>query len=102
MSAGLSQGDLERATGIPKSRLSRYENDHILPSIVTLRRLARALALPESALIDDNGDPWQAFVRTLKAAGISFESDADAVDVAWKLMNTEALRSRAGEAVGDA
>src|SRR2546427_10084010 len=35
--AGLTQKDLERLSGIPKSRLSRYENGHLLPSFQGLR-----------------------------------------------------------------
>ena len=41
--AGLSQSGLEERSGIPKARLSRYENGHVLPSIETLGRLASAL-----------------------------------------------------------
>src|SRR6476659_571726 len=43
LSAGLSQSELEELSGIPKARLSRYENGHVEPSIQTLNRLARAL-----------------------------------------------------------
>ena len=43
--AGLSQSDLEVISGIPKARLSRYENGHVAPSIQTLeRRGAGAMA----------------------------------------------------------
>ena len=41
--AQLSQSDLSRSSGIPKTMLSRYENDHILPSVTTLRKLSTAL-----------------------------------------------------------
>lgn len=43
LNAGLSQADLEAASGIPKPRLSRYENDRVEPSIRTLLRLCSAL-----------------------------------------------------------
>ena len=36
--AQMSQSDLMRLSGVPKTMLSRYENDHILPSITTLRK----------------------------------------------------------------
>ncbi|MGH2725565.1 MAG: helix-turn-helix domain-containing protein, partial [Actinomycetota bacterium] len=36
--AGLSQRDLERSSGIPKSRISRYENGHLLPSLSGLQK----------------------------------------------------------------
>src|SRR5439155_24159847 len=48
--AGLSQSELELRSGIPKARLSRYENGHVLPSIGTLGKLARALVVSEAAL----------------------------------------------------
>jgi len=41
-SAGLSQRDLEIATGVPKARISRYENGHVLPSLPIVVRLARS------------------------------------------------------------
>ena len=36
IAAGMSQADVERKSGIPKARLSRYENNHIMPTIETL------------------------------------------------------------------
>ncbi|MGH2578968.1 MAG: helix-turn-helix domain-containing protein, partial [Actinomycetota bacterium] len=53
MGAGYSQSDLEEISGIPKARLSRYENGHVAPSIQTLERLARALRVSEAALLGD-------------------------------------------------
>ena len=50
--AGLSQGDLELLTGIPKARLSRYENNHVVPSLETFVRLCRALGVPPGELLD--------------------------------------------------
>ena len=43
IAAGLSQFELEDISGIPKARLSRYENGHVEPSIQTPARLSRAL-----------------------------------------------------------
>jgi transcriptional regulator with XRE-family HTH domain len=53
LEAALSQSDLEGRSGIPKARLSRYENGHVLPSITTLRRLAEALGVSEASLLGD-------------------------------------------------
>jgi len=50
--AGLSQGDFELLTGIPKARLSRYENNHVVPSLGTFVRLCRALGVPPGELLD--------------------------------------------------
>lgn len=41
--AGLSQNDVSSLCGIEKSRLSRYENDHIVPRVDTIEVLAGAL-----------------------------------------------------------
>ena len=40
---GLSQGDLEKRTGLMRCYISRVENGHTVPSIETLTRIARAL-----------------------------------------------------------
>lgn len=43
LDAGMSQNDLSAACGIEKARLSRYENDHIVPRVDTIEALAKAL-----------------------------------------------------------
>ena len=43
---GLSQGDLEKRTGLMRCYISRVENGHTVPSIETLSRIARALDTP--------------------------------------------------------
>ncbi|MCL2659675.1 MAG: helix-turn-helix domain-containing protein, partial [Acidobacteriaceae bacterium] len=40
---GLSQGDIEKKTGLLRCYLSRVENGHTVPSIDTLQKIARAL-----------------------------------------------------------
>ncbi len=47
---GLSQGDLEKRTGLMRCYISRVENGHTVPSIETLSRIARALEAPLSEL----------------------------------------------------
>jgi len=42
----LSQGDVERRSGLLRFYLSRVENGHSIPSIETLEKLARALEIP--------------------------------------------------------
>jgi transcriptional regulator with XRE-family HTH domain len=39
----LSQGDIEKRTGLLRCYISRVENDHTVPAIETLEKLARAL-----------------------------------------------------------
>ncbi len=43
---GLSQGDIEKRTGLLRCYLSRVENGHTVPSLETLTKIAHALELP--------------------------------------------------------
>jgi transcriptional regulator with XRE-family HTH domain len=43
---GLSQGDVEKRTGLLRCYLSRVENGHTVPSLDTLSKIAQALDLP--------------------------------------------------------
>src|SRR5260370_35675257 len=42
---GLSQGDIERRTGLLRCYLSRVENGHTVPSLETLAKIAEAMDL---------------------------------------------------------
>jgi transcriptional regulator with XRE-family HTH domain len=42
----LSQGDVEKRTGLLRCYISRVENGHTVPSLETLERLAAALEIP--------------------------------------------------------
>ncbi len=42
----LSQGDVEKRTGLLRCYISRVENGHTVPSVETLEKLARALEIP--------------------------------------------------------
>jgi transcriptional regulator with XRE-family HTH domain len=53
----LSQGDIERRTGLIRSYLSRVENGHTVPSLDTLERLAAALEVPPYVLLYDGNEP---------------------------------------------
>src|SRR5579875_2935006 len=44
-SRGLSQGDIERRTGLLRCYLSRVENGHTVPSLETLAKIADALGM---------------------------------------------------------
>src|SRR5579863_4489977 len=43
---GLSQGDVERASGLLRCYISRVEHGHTVPSLETLERFAAALGVP--------------------------------------------------------
>jgi transcriptional regulator with XRE-family HTH domain len=54
---GMSQGDIEKRTGLLRCYLSRVENGHTVPSIETLQKIAGALDLPLSHMFDDQPTP---------------------------------------------
>jgi len=49
----LSQGAIEKRTGLLRCYISRAENGHTVPSVQTLERMARALELPLYRLFYD-------------------------------------------------
>jgi transcriptional regulator with XRE-family HTH domain len=56
---GLSQGDLEKASGLLRCYISRVENGHTLPSIETLEKFAAALDVPLYELFYEGEGPLQ-------------------------------------------
>ena len=42
----LSQGDIEKRTGLLRCYISRVENGHTVPAVSTLEKMARALEVP--------------------------------------------------------
>ena len=53
----LSQGDVEKRTGLLRCYISRVENGHTVPAIETLEKLARALESPLYQLFYDGEEP---------------------------------------------
>jgi transcriptional regulator with XRE-family HTH domain len=53
----LSQGDIEKKTGLLRCYISRIENGHSVPAIETLEKLARALEVPMYQLFYDGEEP---------------------------------------------
>jgi len=72
--AGLSQSELEEISGIPKARLSRYENGHVEPSIQTLARLAGALNVSKASLLGDQRAILEGFFAVLSDRGVRIDS----------------------------
>lgn len=56
---GLSQGDIEKRTGLLRCYISRVENGHTVPAIETLEKMARALEVPLYQLFYDGEEPPQ-------------------------------------------
>ena len=53
----LSQGDIEKRTGLLRCYISRVENGHTVPAIETLEKMARALEVPLYRLFHDGEEP---------------------------------------------
>jgi len=53
----LSQGDIEKRTGLLRCYISRVENGHTVPAIETLEKLARALEAPLYQLFYEGEEP---------------------------------------------
>ncbi len=55
---GLSQGDIERRSGLLRSYISRVEGGYTAPSLVTLEKFAKALEVEAYQLLfPDHGQP---------------------------------------------
>jgi transcriptional regulator with XRE-family HTH domain len=52
----MSQGDIEKRTGLLRCYISRVENGHTVPSVDTLEKMARALEIPMYRLFTEDAD----------------------------------------------
>jgi transcriptional regulator with XRE-family HTH domain len=53
----LSQGDVEKRTGLLRCYISRVENGHTVPAVETLEKFARAMEVPLYQLFYDGEEP---------------------------------------------
>jgi transcriptional regulator with XRE-family HTH domain len=53
----LSQGDIQKRTGLLRCYISRVENGHTVPAVETLEKMARALEVPLYQLFYDGEEP---------------------------------------------
>ena len=53
----LSQGEVEKRTGLLRCYISRVENGHTVPAVETLEKFARALEIPMYELLYDGENP---------------------------------------------
>ena len=56
----LSQGDIEKRSGLLRCYISRVENGHTVPAVETLEKLARALEVPLYELMYEGEEPPRA------------------------------------------
>jgi len=83
-SKNLSQGDIEKRSGLLRCYISRVENGHTVPSVETLEKMARALEEPMYRLFYDGEAP--ASLRRLKPPkGDEFGSKGAEADYLSKL-----------------
>jgi transcriptional regulator with XRE-family HTH domain len=52
----MSQGDIEKRTGLLRCYLSRVENGHTIPSLDTLAKIASAMELPLAQFFSDHAE----------------------------------------------
>ena len=60
----MSQGDIEKRTGLLRVYVSRVENGHTVPSIETLEKMAQALGVPLYALFYNGEEPPKPLIST--------------------------------------
>jgi len=53
---GMSQGDIEKRTGLLRCYLSRVENGHTIPSLDTLAKIAAAMDVPLGNFFADSAN----------------------------------------------
>lgn len=70
----LSQGHIEKRTGLLRCYISRVENGHTVPTVETLEKMARALEVPMYKLFYDGDAPP-------KLDNLAKRKTAD--DIAW-------------------
>jgi transcriptional regulator with XRE-family HTH domain len=72
----LSQGDIEKRTGLLRCYVSRVENGHTVPSVETLEKMARALELPLYQLMYDGDKPPETPTAIQKCEGFGAKKGA--------------------------
>ncbi len=71
---GLSQGDIEKKTGLLRCYLSRVENGHTVPSLDTLSKIAVALDLSISQFFADDSLSQELSTKKLSDEELRFLS----------------------------
>ncbi len=69
---GMSQGDIEKRTGLLRCYLSRVENGHTVPSLDTLKKIAGALDLQLAEFFAEGSETKEVFGLNLNAEEIRF------------------------------
>jgi transcriptional regulator with XRE-family HTH domain len=59
----MSQGDIEKRTGLLRCYTSRVENGHTVPSVETLEKLAAAFDVPLWKIFYEGDEPTRPILR---------------------------------------
>lgn len=96
--------DVADACQCSKALLSKIENEKVIPAVATLSKIARALGVKVSALMENEGDGGVAYTPDMSAKEDSFLATskgyriyAFASHVVNKKMQPVLIRSRKGE-----
>jgi transcriptional regulator with XRE-family HTH domain len=95
---GLSQGDIEKTTGLLRCYISRIENGHTIPSLETLQRFAGALDVPMYKLFfSGEGEPPAPNLMRRKALEELAEQPGKAGEEARFMLQFKTVWSQLGE-----
>ena len=82
VAAHMSQADVEKASGVPKTMLSRYENNHVSPSLDSLGRIAGAIGVSQGSLLGEPEIAAAVLAHELAVRGVVIVSRAHAAQIA--------------------
>jgi transcriptional regulator with XRE-family HTH domain len=91
----LSQGDIEKRTGLLRCYISRVENGLTVPSVSTLMKLASALGVPLWKLFHDGHGPAPRPLLTEAQTNQLSERDKEFLNALSKYVGKMAVRDRA-------
>jgi transcriptional regulator with XRE-family HTH domain len=84
----LSQGEIEKRTGLLRCYISRVENGHTVPAIETLEKMARAMEVPLYQIFYDGEKPPESIPKPIGNKGWgSSGRDARTLNKFRRLMN---------------
>src|SRR6267154_2892951 len=89
----LSQGDIEKRTGMLRCYVSRVENGHTVPSMETLEKFAGALEMPLFHLMYDGDKPLALPKSAKRSTEDSLESPRSGASLMRKLLRLLAKMS---------
>lgn len=92
----LSQGDIEKRTGLVRPYISRVENNHSVPTIQTLEKMARALEVPMYRLFYD-GEELSKSPHPLKRKSSDEDAWGSTGKDAWYLSKLRRLLGKSGD-----